>query len=324
MNRSELVDHLRGRLVPALLTPMTEAGEVEPDAFERYAAAIGERGVSAVAVWAHTGRGPYLDREGRRSVLRSAVDAAGVPVIAGVGAPTGTAATRAAVVRGAMDAAAEAAAGGAEALMVFPPVALRHLPGREEAALELHRRIAELGLPILLFLLHGEAGGFPYSDGLLRELLSIPQTAGIKLATLDSAMTCQDVIALVRSEFPDRLAVTGEDRMYGPSLMWGADSALVGIAAAAPELSLRPLEAWRSGDAAGFLTASERLDRFATATFRAPIEGYVQRMLWAAAWEGLIPERLARDPHGPGLPAGERAAVERTLQELLHHAQAGS
>lgn len=317
MNRSELVDRLRGGLVPALATPMTEEGAIEPDALERYDAAIGARGASAVAVWAHTGRGPHLDAAGRRTVLRAAVDASGVPVIAGVGAPAGTAATPAAVIRGAMSAAAEAAAGGADALMVFPPVALRHLPGREDATLEVHRRIAELGLPIVLFLLHGEAGGFTYSQGLLRELLSIPQTVGIKLATLDSAMTCQDVIALVRSESPDRLAITGEDRMYGPSLMWGSDSALVGIAAAVPELSLRPLQTWRSGDSAAFLAASARLDRFAMATFRAPIEGYVQRMLWAAAWEGLIPERLAHDRYGPGLPGPERVAVERCLEELI-------
>ncbi|MBO0746274.1 MAG: dihydrodipicolinate synthase family protein, partial [Candidatus Dormibacteraeota bacterium] len=76
------------------------------------------------------------------------------------------------------------------------------------------------------------------------------------------------------------------------------------------------IEAWRAGDAAGFVVASERLDRLAAVTFKAPIEGYIQRMLWAAAWEGLIPEESAHDPYGPPLPGHERAAVERVLESL--------
>lgn len=103
--------------------------------------------------------------------------------------------------------------------------------------------------------------------------------------------------------------------MYGPSFMWGADTALVGIAAAQVELSVAVLRAWSAGDAAQFVAASDRLDRFAAVTFYAPIEGYVQRMIWAAVWEGLIPEEAAYDPYGPALPA-ERDAVIRCLEEL--------
>jgi 4-hydroxy-tetrahydrodipicolinate synthase len=39
------------------------------------------------------------------------------------------------------------------------------------------------------------------------------------------------------------------------------------------------------------------------------MEGYVQRMSWLAAAEGLIPEDRAHDPYGPALPDGERAKV---------------
>ena len=104
--------------------------------------------------------------------------------------------------------------------------------------------------------------------------------------------------------------------MYGPSFMWGADTALVGIASAQVELSAAVLRAWTAGDHAGFLTASDRLDRFAAATFYAPIEGYVQRMLWAAEWEGLVPAAAAHDPYGPALPQGERDLVIRCLEGL--------
>src|SRR5690606_41103122 len=125
----------------------------------------------------------------------------------------------------------------------------------------------------------------------------------------DRSIACQDTIGQITAT-SDRLALTGEDRMYGPSLLWGADSALVGIAAARTELSRSPMDSWFAGDLKSFVAASAALDRFAAATFRAPIEGYVQRMFWAAVGEGIIPEHAAHDPFGPALPSTERRDVE--------------
>jgi 4-hydroxy-tetrahydrodipicolinate synthase len=137
---------------------------------------------------------------------------------------------------------------------------------------------------------------------------------GVKTATLHQAIGCQDAIWAGRGT--GKLSITGEDRMFGPSMMWGADTALVGIAAAQVDLSAAVLRAWTDGDHSGFIAASERLDRFAAATFYDPIEGYVQRMLWAAVWEGLLPEEAAHDPYGPVLPAAERELVIRCLEGL--------
>jgi 4-hydroxy-tetrahydrodipicolinate synthase len=314
----DLVGRLRHRLIAAALTPLTEHGDLNEAGVEAYAAALAKRGIGGIAVWAHTGRAPYLQSHQRRTVFRTFRRVTDLPIIAGIAAPSGTAATEEAVLEEMLRAAAEAAQLGADGLMVFPPVALRDAPDREAATLRIHEQVArEADLPVILFYLHSGAGGFPYPEGLLRDLLAIPQTVGIKLATLDSAIACQDVLRIVREEFADKLAITGEDRMFGPSLMWGANAALVGIAGAVPELSLTVLESWVAQDAPGFLAASGRLDRFARATFCAPIEGYIQRMLWAAAWEGLIPEELAYDPHGPKLPATERRQVEEALEEVI-------
>jgi 4-hydroxy-tetrahydrodipicolinate synthase len=209
----------------------------------------------------------------------------------------------------------QAADGGADAVMVYPLAALGEMPDGHAQAVALHERVAaESGLPLVGFYLHGEAGGYPYPPELIRDLLSLPSMLGVKTATLDRAIGCQDAIWAGRGT--GKLLITGEDRMFGPSFMWGADTALVGIAAAQVELSAAVLRTWTSGDHTGFLTASDRLDRFAAATFYAPIEGYVQRMLWAAVWEGLIPEDAAHDPYGPDLAAGERELVIRCLEEL--------
>lgn len=307
-----LADRLRGGLLPAALTPMHPDGTISLADLERYAAAI--TGYAGVAVWAHTGRGPYLTSDQRATVLRTFRAATDGPIVAGV-APSATAPADDPAPQ-MLRMAGLAAELGADAVMVFPPPAYADVPDREARLRELHERIAEqTGLPMVLFLLHAEAGGYPYPLSLLRDLFSIPQVLGIKLATLDSAMSCQDVIRLLRAEFPGRLAITGEDRMFGPSLMWGADAALVGIAAAAGGLSARLLSTWY-GDRTEFIEASAAMDDFAYATFTAPMEGYVQRMMWAAEYEGLISSDAAHDPFGPKLPATERDRVRAACDRV--------
>ena len=60
---------------------------------------------------------------------------------------------------------------------------------------------------------------------------------------------------------------------------------------------------------------SHAVDRFAAATFVDPMEGYVQRMLWALADDGVLPSE-ASDPFGPGLSALERSRVRGAVREL--------
>ncbi|SDL97672.1 dihydrodipicolinate synthase family protein [Streptomyces wuyuanensis] len=308
-----LVRRLRGTVLPAVATPMDGRGVVDFAALRGYAAHIAGQPVGGVAVWAHTGRGLYLSEEDRGRVLavwRSAVDG---PIVAGVGVPRSVRAGRP---RDAVDAtvamAVRAAEGGADAVMVYPSALLA---GDEDAAVALHEEAAAAsGLPVLGFFLHGEAGGYPYPPRLVGRLLGLPSAAGLKLATLDRAMACQDAIRAAQPT--GKLVVTGEDRMFGPSLMWGADSALVGIAAARVPLTTAVLDAWSAGDHTAFVRASARLDAFAEVTFLDPIEGYVQRMLWAAVWEGAVPEAAAHDPYGPDLPDAERRAVVDCLERL--------
>ncbi|MFE7130161.1 dihydrodipicolinate synthase family protein [Streptomyces sp. NPDC057638] len=313
-----LIRRLRGTLLPAVITPMDARGVVDLPALESYAEHIAAQRIGGVAVWAHTGRGLHLteaDRERVLRVWRAAVDA---PVVAAVGVPRSV---RPGTAREAVDATVEmaghAADLGADAVMVYPLAALADQPDPTAAALDCHDRVArESGLPVIGFFLHGEAGGYPYPPRLVRELLARPAVAGLKLATLDRAMACQDAIRA--AEGSGKLVLTGEDRMFGPSLMWGSDAALAGIAAARVGLTGAVLDTWTAGDHAGFVRASGRLDRFAEVSFRAPIEGYVRRMMWAAVWEGLIPESAAHDPYGPRLPLSERDALVRVLESLAH------
>jgi 4-hydroxy-tetrahydrodipicolinate synthase len=270
-------DRLRGALVAAAATPMTAEGHVDVDVVETYFRGLVADGADALAVAVHTGRGPYLAPEIRAEVITRATRV-GVPVIVGVGGTAGT--------PGAAEARAAAEA-GADGVLVFPAEGDR-LAGHEAAW-------QASGLPMIAFDLYTR----PCPPQVLRELVEHPGVAGLKTALLSDAMGCQESIALTRAA--GRLAITGEDRMFGPSLLWGAEAALVGLAAASVATTAEVLRAFAGADLREFEQASARLDRLAQDTFTEPMEGYVQRMLWLAAAEGRIPESHAHDLFGPPL-----------------------
>jgi 4-hydroxy-tetrahydrodipicolinate synthase len=212
------------------------------------------------------------------------------------------------VIAGVNDAAMlqDAESGGADAVLAFPaaadPVRYHEAMSRE--------------LPAILFWLYERAGGVAYDDVTLHRLLDLPNVIGIKIATLDSVMTFQRLAALVR-QHPGKLVITGEDRFLGYSIMCGADCALIGLAAALPALSCGLFQARSTEEASRFLELSGICDRFAAVTFREPMEGYVRRMLWAAAAEGRFAPDACDDPWGPPLPSSERNDV----LEAVRHAR---
>jgi 4-hydroxy-tetrahydrodipicolinate synthase len=250
---------------------------------------MAQQPVAGVAVWAHTGRGLHLSVDERREALgtwRAALPAK--VIVAGANSPA---------------MAREAKAGGADAVLAFPrrddPVAYHEALGDE--------------LPVIAFYLYEAAGGVAYDDDTIRRLLALPQVIGIKVATLDSVMTFQRIAGLA-SAYPDKLLISGEDRFLGYSLMAGACAALIGMGAALTDLQTRLVAAYGAGESALFLRLSSVVDAFAGATFVPPLEGYVRRMLWALAAEGILPADACDDPWGPALAEAERVAVTRAVR----------
>ena len=246
--------------------------------------------IAGVAVWAHTGRGPHLSVSQRRMVLKAWREALPHQVIV-AGANS-------------RDMAREAKQGGADALLAFPD---------RDNARSYHEALGR-ELPVIAFYLYEAAGGVDYDDETLREILSVPSVIGIKVATLDSVMTFQRIARVLR-DHPDKLLITGEDRFLGYSLMMGARSALIGMGSALTDLQAQLLNARQAGDAHAFLRLSTQLDAFGAVTFTHPMEGYIRRMLWALAADGVIPDDACDDPWGPPLPAAEREAVRRFVRE---------
>jgi 4-hydroxy-tetrahydrodipicolinate synthase len=286
---SGLAERIQWGLIPAVPVPF-RGDRLDGQAQREYARWMAAHPVAGVAVWAHTGRGPHLSAEQRREVLETWREALPDRVI----------------VAGARDItmAIEARRGRADALLAFPerndPVGHHRRLGRE--------------LPVIAFYLYEAAGGVAYDDATLHAILELPQVVGIKVATLDSIMTFQRIAALIRSH-PDKVLITGEDRFYGYSVMAGASAALIGMGAALPDAQAELLQAFRDRRWERFVTLSALCDRLAQATFVEPMEGYIRRMLWAAAAEGAIPREACDDPWGPALPELEREIVDQVVAD---------
>ena len=315
----DLRTRLERRVIPAVPVPCRADGSIDRDSHRTYVEWMANQPIGGVAVWAHTGRGLRLTAEERAWVLDAWCQRLGdAPVICGVGVedkatlPREPRALTDAVIGSSVEMACAAKRGGARGLLVHPPTALRGLADAETRILALHAAVAEVGLPIVAFYLYEAAGGVSYGSKVVEQLLALDGVIGIKVATLDSVMTFQELAPVVQRS--SALLITGEDRFLGYSLMLGATSALVGIAAACTDVTVGLLDAWFERDLAMFVRRSQQLDVFAAATFCSPMEGYVQRMLWALSAEGVIPP--AFDRHAPPLPAAGQDRVRAAVQRL--------
>jgi 4-hydroxy-tetrahydrodipicolinate synthase len=308
---------LHGALIAAVPVPFDASAKIDVRAQEVYARWMAQQPIEGVAVWAHTGRGLYLS-EAQRAVVLACWRRSVIPpriVIAAAGGSPGVA-DPVQVIVSARSMARQALDLGADAVLVHPPTAFRDRPDRDALILDYHAAIADAGLPLILFYLYEEAGGVRYATGVLSKLLARGEVLGIKVATLDSVVTFQDLARLIETAAPEKVLITGEDRFLGYSLMCGAQAALIGMGAACTSLQAALLRSFRSGPADVFLRVNRLVDELARHTFRAPMEGYIQRMLWCLVHQGVLSAEAAHDPWGPPLDPAEFTSLGLCLQRI--------
>lgn len=276
-------------MVPAVPVPF-RGRRLHTEALDRYTRWMASQPIAGVAVGVHTGRGRHLDRDTRRHVL--AAWRAALP--------------QRIIIAGAWDEATadEARELGADGLLLFADA---HDP------VGYHDRLSR-ALPVIAFYLYEAAGGVAYNDDTLHAILSLAGVVGIKVATLDSVMTFQRIATLMRRH-PGKLLITGEDRFLGYSLLMGARAALIGMGAALTDIQAALLSSAARGEWARFVELSARCDRLGEATFRPPMEGYIRRMMWAAAEDGVLPDDACDDPWGPDLPPSDRDLVRQAVRD---------
>ncbi|HEY3876479.1 MAG TPA: dihydrodipicolinate synthase family protein [Candidatus Kapabacteria bacterium] len=307
MKKKDIAGLLHHALIPAVPVPFTNERTIHRESHIRMTEYMNDMPIGGVAVWAHTGRGIYLSVEERGEVLTHWRESLPHKVLI-AGANSRAMAEHAAHLE-------------ADAILCHPPSQLRMLPSgeRDRAVIAYHHDLAKAGLPLILFYLYESAGGISYSIDILRQLFSIPNVIGIKIATLDSVMTFQNLAATIKSEFSDKLLITGEDRFLGYSLMMGVDAALVGMGTALTALQYDMMRAYYKNEVNDFLYRSSAVDRFSMVTFTEPMEGYIARMLYALSWLGIVSPEATFDPWGLGLTDADKDSIGNFLTSLPSH-----
>lgn len=318
MNIKNIKERIKHEILPAVPVPFFKDRTIDIESQKKYIEWMNKQPVNAVAIWAHTGRGLFLTKEQRELVFnnwRKGLDEEKI-ILCGVGANKSDEITDEEYIREAVEMAKHAKELGAEIIMPYAPTLFRGRTDQDEMIIKYHESIKEVDLPMILFYLYEAAGGITYSNEVLRKLFTIDNVVGIKMATLDSVMTYQDVSNLIDKEYKDVSLITGEDRMFGYTVMRGATGALIGLSSVYTKLQKDMLTSYFDKDYEQFIEKSYLVDRLAEHTFYQPMEGYIERVLYILAEKGIIDQDSANDPYGPGINEKEKEIITRFIEEL--------
>jgi 4-hydroxy-tetrahydrodipicolinate synthase len=234
-------------VIPALVSPLDEAGAVDEASIPRLVAHVLEAGVHGLLALGSTGETASLDETARRKVLAGVVKAAAgrVPVLCGV-AQSHLAASRAEI---------EAAARlGADAVLVAPPF---YYLMDQSTVLAYYRQLAA-GSPLPILLYH-----IPMFTKVITEPATVATLAregtiaGIKDSSRDFEYF-EGVCSATRS-LPDFRIFTGSDTMLLPSMTVGGSGTICGAANVAPHWVVRIYDEYMRGDLAGARSSQDAL-----------------------------------------------------------------
>lgn len=296
---------LRG-IIPAIVTPMTNEGELDLPALRRYVKWLVDQGPVALAVNVDTGEGPHLTADEKRLTLETVVEAVAgqCKVVGGVAGPStalGVANARA------------AQAAGADALLVFPISAFLGLPLNPEVPYRYHAAIAEaVDLPMILFQLQPALGGVLFTTEILHKLITIPSVVAIKEASFDALRFLQ-VKAALDSASRKITFLTGNDNFICESFILGAEGALLGFSTLGTREQVLMLEAVRRGNIAEARELGCRLQPLSDVIFAPPVTDYRARTKEALKMLGVLENTTVRPPLLPVSDA-DREIIHRALQ----------
>ena len=293
-------------IIPAIVTPMTSAGELDLPVLKRYAQWLANQGPVALAVNVDTGEGPHLTADEKRQTLETVAEAVAgkCKVVGGVAGPStalGVANARA------------AQSAGADALLVFPIPAYLGLPLNPEVPYRYHAAIAEtVDLPLILFQLQPALGGALFTTEILHRLITIPTVQAIKEASFD-AMRFLQVKAALEAASRKITFLTGNDNFICESFILGAEGALLGFSTIGTREQVDMLNAIQRGDFDAAREIGGRLQPLADVIFAPPVTDYRARTKEALKMLGVLENTTVRAPLLP-VDDSERAVIQRALR----------
>jgi 4-hydroxy-tetrahydrodipicolinate synthase len=282
-------------IIPAITTPFGADGAIDHAALERNLAALLDAGVHGVVATGTMGEAGSLSRDERRAAVATTVRAAAgaVPVIAGVSAGTPAIASGFAT---------DAAAAGADAIMLLPPLGYR---GDEREIVAHYRAVSEAaGLPVVIYN-NPEASGTDMSPELIARIAAEVEHA---VAVKECSGDARRIAALAGAGL--EILVGGDDWAL-EGLCAGATGWISGVADCAPAECVELYEACRSADLERARAIYARLLPLARLDMTPHLVQYFKAAQDALGFVGG-PVRAPRLE----LDAGGRAVLAAALEEL--------
>ena len=225
-------------LMPAMVMPFDEHGEVDLRATEAVVERFIEAGVSGVSPLGSTGEFSHLLADERKRFLEEVIRivAGRVPLVVGVGA-AGT--------KEMVELARHAEGVGADAVLVVSPF---YWKVGEEALFRHFATVAEsIDIPVLIYNLP-MLTGIDLSPSLIGRIAAeCPNVSGLKDTVTEYCHTV-GVLREVKRVRPDFSVLSGWEDLILPSLLAGADGSICAFANVAPELFVKLVRSARDGD----------------------------------------------------------------------------
>src|SRR5215204_5818621 len=215
-----------GGLMPAMVTPFDERGELDFEATEALVERLIQAGVSGISPLGSTGEATHLTFDERKRFAEEVVKlvAGRVPLVVGVGS-SGT--------REAVELARHAEGAGADAVLAVSPF---YWKVGEEALFNHFATVADaVDIPVLLYNLP-MLTGIDLSPSLIGRIAAeCPNVRGLKDTVTEYSHTV-GVLREVKPVRPDFSVLSGWEDLILPSLLAGADGSICAFANVAPEL----------------------------------------------------------------------------------------
>jgi 4-hydroxy-tetrahydrodipicolinate synthase len=292
-------------LIPATVLPMHADGSIDEPALRSYIGWVVDQGPVALAINVDTGEGPHLTHDEKVRVIKVVREVTDLPIVAGLAGPSTDAAIRQAE---------DFKAAGADALLVFPIPAYLSQPLNPTVPVLYHARIAEVGLPIILFQLQPALAGVNYEADVLEALARVDGVVAIKEASFDARRFVDTARLLER--LPKKVTLlTGNDNFILESFVLGATGALIGFGAVMTREQVDMITAWQEGRIEDAKALGRRVQRLADVVFAAPVGDYRVRLKECLRILGVLESAHVRQPLLP-ISDAEREHLAAVLEEV--------
>jgi len=291
-----------GGLMPAMVTPFDERGELDFEATEALVERLIQAGVSGISPLGSTGEATHLTFDERKRFAEEVVKlvAGRVPLVVGVGS-SGT--------REAVELARHAEGAGADAVLAVSPF---YWKVGEEALFNHFATVADaVETPVLLY-------NLPMLTGIELSPALISRLAGERenIVGIKDTVTVYGYVVSVLQEIkganPDFAVLCGWEDLVFPSLLAGADGSICAFANVAPELFVDLVNSTREGELQRAAELHRRVLELVTLGVRSdPPIGAIKLAM------GIQGVPISPAVRGPALPAdeGARENIEAILRD---------